>query len=367
MPPKKTNKPKSVKAINATEKKLEADVQRLEKALAKTKVAGKKSKAKGPSSNTNWLSAMSNPFGSYFAHIPDIEITDSALLWSEKKGVSSSNALSGTSTVHSTAILMMPYPKNALAFADETVAGGGTLSFTDTAGTSYRSLNDVPNITSLTGGTTSNFGAAIRCVGMGLKLSYVGTELNRSANVYAGFVCFNRLPTVVTTTGTVDCIPSMIGNATGVSITTADLKAAMKNCKEGRIPSDGELVFTWHPNGVPTYQVINQATYVPVTGRSAGVSGTTSGFYTLAGQSGLQEGISNLAILIEGDTTSSATATANNYDYTARWLWEVVPDQPEAIAAKVTPSKFDPAELQKAINGATKIPVMKTNLGIRSF
>jgi hypothetical protein len=81
----------------------------------------------------------------------------------------------------------------------------------------------------------------------------------------------------------------------------------------------------------------------------------------------MEAGQSVLVILIEGDTVGSASTTGNTYAVTARWLWEVVPDQPQAIVSPLTPSPANAAMVDKALNMLTSLPVLTVVPPKRNF
>lgn len=220
----------------------------------------------------------------------------------------------------------------------------------------------VPNRTALTGGSTALLGAKVRCVGMGFALTYGGTETLRSATITVGTVTNGRNPTVVAVNGTNDQFQSMIGAGQAAGLSVSDFKDAMTESTTFRVPSSGVVTGIWKPAGVPSYQLLNQANQQATTGRVAGTSASAtatgvSGFNMPEGGAGLEENSAILAILIEGDSTSSSTAQGNVYNIKMKWIWELIPDQPRAITNDVT---FSPARsewIDDAFNRLAKIPI----------
>lgn len=303
-----------------------------------------------------WISALSSALTASPCHIPDQETTGAATCFSYQVGTFVPQMLGGTSATHTSAIFVAPHPQLAFGLAYQLNSSSALIDAINTAGTTT-SWSAVPNLTSLTGGSTVYYGGKVRCTGIEMCLTYEGTELNRSASIISGYTTIDRLPDVLATTGTVDLLVSAIGNGSNNGINVVDLKNALVRPQTYRMPSNGSLKFRWVPSGVPVYQPVNQANLVPFTGRTAGTSGTTSAFYCASNEVGLEAGASVMTILIENDTVSSAAALGNAYNYEIRWLWELIPDQPNAVMTPVTPSPAHQGQVDAALNYVATMPI----------
>lgn len=307
----------------------------------------------------SWANALVNPLTASPAHIPDSITTDSALEASIDTRALTLVASGGTSQTHNGGMIMYPHPLYGSSSIQETTAGGANLI--DGADATNSGRVKVPNCNALTGGSTAPFGAKVRCAGMGFSCSYLGTEILRSASVTIGVAPISRCPKVFAAIGTYDMALSAIGNGTDTGISLADLKQAMVEKQTFRVPASGQFFGIWKPNGTPTYQILNQAQALP-TIRAAGVDPSadvvgSSGLYAPPGTAGLQSGQNVLICLIENDTSNTAVAGGSTYNFEMRWLWEVIPDQPEAITADLTPSPANAVAVDHALNAISKQPI----------
>jgi hypothetical protein len=364
----KTNIAKQLEKLKAHDKNEDKKISKLEAKIGEL-VVRRVDKGGGPKtrSGPTWADVLRNPFGGKVAHIPDTQTTPSALMWSEIKGTLTLTGNNGTGTSHAGGLILMPYPRNALFTLQESTTGNTVLTDVNNGGTAYINAQDVPNLSSLVGGSTITYAGRIRCAGAAIRITYMGTEQMRSGVVYAGSVVMNRAPSVTAASGTVDSVVSSIGPAILPTINTSDMRKSMKNTFEARVPSSGSITVRWEPEGVPSYQVLDQATYIGTTGRTAGVSSTTSGLWAPNEGSGCEAGQSLLALVIAGDTSAAASASGNTYSYEARWLWEVIPDQPEAICEQVSPSYADSHQVDEALNMLVRMPAGFVSTSGKSF
>lgn len=273
----------------------------------------------------------------------------------------------GTSTSHAGGILMLPHPTisycklNSRASPYDTAAGSGLTDLSNTAGTGTTNWIPATNLSGLVGGSTSTDFARIRCVGMGLRAQYLGTELNRAGRMVAGNMLIAQQPTTFATTGTKYSAISSMGNGNADQFCT-DLRQAMVSAVEARDP-DGVLEAHWIPNGVPSYQLVGgQLAYTDTlftTSAGAGRPGTEviTYFNCPDGKFGVQSGQNALLWFFEGDTTSSAVAASNAFSIELIWHWEIIPNEPFSVVYPLNPSPYIPQELAMVINYMQVEPV----------
>lgn len=307
-----------------------------------------------------WLTAIARPFSTLGVAIPDDRTSMSGKVCSTLTVRTAFNALASTSTSHSFGILIHPYPM--FSYLTETSAGNGVFTDVNLAGTAFIQPtattgfpNQVPNTNSLTGSTT----ASIRPVSVGVRITYEGTELNRSGRFTAGLSTIGYPASCVATTGTV---LSALSTVAGTPTATYDtIHKTMREWSSTRV-SDGVYECLWKPAQTPQYQSI-----LPSLGNTAmvyscaagvGSTGVTPSVWSAdTGGWGAQNAQNTLVVLVDGDTTSAASVSSNNYTIEVAWNWEVQPQQRELVPFVLTESPFVPAQLQDTLNNLSKIPV----------
>jgi hypothetical protein len=285
-----------------------------------------------------------DPFNSPPCHIPDSASSPSGLLTSRISDTPIGGQ-SSSSTVHNFGWIMLPYPRNALLGLGELTTGSGTISDLSASGASILDGHNVANINSFDANS-----CRVRCTGMSARIVYEGTELNRSARIFGGNLPIAQPPFSIASTGTqLSSLSTLINSC---SATTTTLRQAMEaDLFEVRTPSEKVVEFFWKPALVPTYQIYSgNPLPVVTTGSTNTPVSTTTSFFAGPGQNGVQAGQNALVIVVEGDTTPSATAQANVYQADFVWHWEVVPDNINSVAYDLSPSNCNSAELDQALN-----------------
>lgn len=291
-----------------------------------------------------FLRCLVDPFNSTASHIPDPDVTPSGLVTSRLLITGYPGAQAGTSTLHSTALIMYPYPRNCIDFAAETTAGTGTLTGVNATGTLNVQLNNAPNI-----GSFQAASCRVRCTGMGVRVVYQGTELNRAGRVFGGNLPANHAPFSVAGTGTVlDPFTTVTDN---VNFTNSLLRSYMSaDLFETRVPGEGGVEFKWKPACTPTYQTYMNDFLPSIAASGSTPQTTTNSYYAAPGANGSQSGQSVLVVGIDGDITGSATAGGNSYAFECIWHWEVVPDNDTVVAYDLSPSPAHAPTLDYCMN-----------------
>ena len=148
-------------------------------------------------------------------------------------------------TTHSMGLLMFPAvdtPTQVL-LSDQ----NHTLQDVNVPGTLYNGSILVPNRAAIRAAP-----GLIRCTGMGLRVTYEGTELNRSGRYVAGTLRASQTPRVVTTTGTRLSGLSACTSGNSWYISPTDLEKEMLYTTSGRV-NDGVFGAVWRPSKVPQY------------------------------------------------------------------------------------------------------------------
>jgi hypothetical protein len=303
---------------------------------------------------------IADPFNAPTAHFPDPDVTPSGLLTSRFHIRSSFPALGGTGTVHSFAITLNPHPFQPYNVWLENTVGSGSLTDLNLPGTAFASA--------FTGTTLPNYGSfglntfQVRCVGIGCRVTYEGTELNRSGRIFGGLLNAVGQATTTVTTGTflsqINVLVPPAG-ANNVTTTLTTIRDSMNECASMRI-TDNVHEFIWKPSCIPTYQKSDNSTgATPVRTTTAGntTSVTPSVWESPPGGNGIQASQNSLCIVIEGDTTPSASLLSNVYDLDLIYHWEVVPDDITAVAYSVSPSVAHSLEMDQVFNSLAKVPL----------
>ncbi len=308
------------------------------------------------------------PFDAYDARWPDDTTALSGTAVTRTYLRTSFSPLDGGSaTTHAGGILMLPHPTISYcklvsrATPYDSAANKGLTDIGNTAGTSTSNWNAAQNLNGLIGGATSADFARIRCVGMGIRVEYLGTELNRAGRFMAGNLLMAQQPTTFATTGTKYSALSSTGNGNADQYVT-DIRQAMTSCVEARDP-DGVLEAHWIPNGVPSYQLCaGQVAYTDTaftTGAGGGRAGTDVQTYFTAGEGkfGVQGGQNALCWVFEGDVTTASQVASNDFGIEMIWHWEVIPNEPFSVVYALNPSPYVPEELAAVINHMQVSPV----------
>jgi hypothetical protein len=308
----------------------------------------KTAKSRKPVAQAIPASAMCfiRPFNSTAVHFPDADVQPSGLVSSHYTLTTVFTANSGTSTTHSGGFIIFPYPGLAVNALVETAAGNGLLTDVNSTGTIAVLSADVPNK-----GSMYKLDGRVRCVGLGARLIYEGTELNRSGKIFGGCLPITSVASSVSGTGTI-LSPStvILGNTFN---STTNIRSALADLYEIRNPSEKVVEFIWKPSTPPHYQTI---TTLPINSTTAGASVLTSAFSAPAGEQGAESGQSALVIVIEGDTTPTAVVNSNTYSLEIIWHWEVIPDSIAAVPYDLSPSTANSRDLDTVVNLVSRSP-----------
>lgn len=318
----------------------------------KPKVAKRKSNNARSISESQYDAAcyarcLITPFNSPPCHIPDPDVSPSGTISSHYTQTTAYAAAAGTSTTHSFGFILAPYAQNSLALLLETSAGNSTLSDINPAGTARNGGTSAPNITSF-----GLIGFRHRLTGAGIRIIYEGTELNRSGRIFGGNLPIAFAASGVASTGTqLSALSTLVDAPTA---TTSALRQAMSDVFEIRNPSEKVTEFYWKPSAVPHYQPFGNNT---VSTTTAGAAVPVSSFSAPTGSQGAEAGQNALVVVVDGDTTPSATIITNTYTVEVVWHWEIVPDNLQAVAYDVSPSHSHAAALDMAFNAMAVAPV----------
>lgn len=289
-----------------------------------------------------WSRVVKDPFAAKTVGIPDDRTHASGKVVSRAYGTFNLPSLAGTSYVHHGGISVYPDPNLSATIWNEQTAG--TASFTDlnSLGSSVAGSISAPNVATF---LPSN--GRCRCVGIGIRIVYEGTEFNRSSKIYGGLApILGQAQTAAGASAPYALSPgsTLFG---GTTWTNAVVKQVMQQTSSGRT-SDSVFEAHWIPSGVPNYQSLNPSRIV--TGSGPGLSVTPSYFNAPSGGNGFESGQNALVVMIEGDSTAGASAYGNTYTYDIIWHWEVIPQQPYGVPYELTPSPSDPIALARDLN-----------------
>jgi hypothetical protein len=359
--------PKTLKGIKRAEKKL----RKLTKATAamtiaapKTQNVAKKSKAGAPANNSYAMCVL-RPFENPPKHIPDMSTQPAGLVPSYLNARYSFTSVTGTSNSHAGGLVLYPYP--VYAGVQETSAGNAVLTdFPNSIGT-LTNFNKVPNSASMSPNLTD-----IRLVSCVVRVTYEGTELNRSGRYIAALLKINPSDSVVATTGNQLSCFGPLAAATSMS-TTAILNGAYKYTTARIV--DGTFEAHWEPNGAPRYQHyadtfsnVLSGTSLSTTGGDnvfgvqtsvAGTTGAPNAWNSAGTNMGAEVGQYALIVIFEGDTTTAASNVSNLFAFEVKWEWECVPRNPTAVSYTLEPSLADAVSLSRALNLIEAAPVAR--------
>lgn len=304
---------------------------------------------------TSWKQILENPTLDRSVGIPD----DRTLLSGKLKAKTvfsfiPAAATGAGSNTHSSVLLLRPHPAWHLVRALET--GTSTGNYTDLSGDgaiipSYASL---PNMASLypTGGS-----AMVRMVAAQVRVQYQGTELNRAGRYYAGLASVNRpAKNNANAPNALSPLSAVFPSSTSAQVGGDTIKQSLQCLTTERV-SDQDFVINWKPAGVPAYNRVSNVDFLPWQYTTAGALYESS-FACNAGGSGTAYGDSVLVLMIENDYVPTAATAGNLYNITVDSHWEVVPDQQYGVVYPLTPSPYDPAALQRALNSIDQTPVL---------
>ncbi|APG76527.1 hypothetical protein 2 [Hubei tombus-like virus 10] len=298
-----------------------------------------------------WAKSLSNPFGAPAAHIPDFETNSSGMITSTLYTQVLPLGYASTATTHNVGMIIQPHPRVHFTQLSEVNTGTANMTDMNSGNTDVGALLSVPNL--------AGFGDQVRyrMTSCGVRVTYAGTELNRSGEYIAGFLQtdYPAQGTTAAATG-IGPMSTLMPKTTLGYWTMAQIIGSLKNPIEARI-CDGTAEFHWKPNGVPGYGSGGaNIAYFPTTSGTAGAVTNPSGYASNPGEGGVPYGSENLVILIRGDTTAAAATTGNVYDVTVTSHWEVIPSVLNAVVYDVSPSLSDPQALSAAMNVISRRP-----------
>lgn len=224
----------------------------------------------------------------------------------------------------------------------------GTLQDVTTAGTNYNNAIFPPNRSTIRASP-----GLIRCTGLGLRVTYEGTELQRAGRYFAGTMRSSQTPAGVGGTGTRLSGLSALQSNNLFFNTPGGLEQEMLNVTSGRV-SDGAFEAVWRPSKVPQYMSLQSTDPWPgnVTVAAGAFPGTGAAtlFNSPAGGIGMEVDQTALVFCIEGDTTAANSTTGNPYKLEVVWHWEYIPQNPIKTIVDLTPSPYDPLRLAAVLN-----------------
>lgn len=304
---------------------------------------------------SSYLRVLKDPFNVTPCHIPDAIVAESGVLTSRWVTTFIPTATSGTSTVHNGGFIVGPYPKWTLLQLYESVAGGGTLSDLNGAGSNWvgSGPSNVPNISGFYAGSTG--AARVRPIAIGVRLTYEGSELNRSGRIYAGLCPVSLLP--VGGAASVFPLSALSAICMGATTTTiGNLRQCVVDLATARV-GDGTFEARWFPTTTPTYQQITAGQGEVAVAPGANQPVQNSVFNSPDGGVGWQSGQNVLVVWVEGDTTSSLQSTGNTFGLEIICHWECIPTSPSSVAYSLSPSICNMAELAAALNSIRQYPM----------
>jgi hypothetical protein len=310
---------------------------------AAPKVARKRkaSKMKMPM-DPSWY--FKNPFDICGAKWPDALTSQSCTMTSRDRFILIPAIAVGTSITHNSGLIIYPNPDlGSFIISQLTVAP--TLTDLNAAGTAFIQERQPPNRNTLAG---SN--GLIRCTGLGLRVTYEGTELQRAGKYGAGIIKCDQTPNVIAGTGTLLDPMSTFTQGFANFVTPSDLLENATNVSNARV-EDGVFEAHWRPSKIPQYMALNSesASLSAVAGVNPPPNVSTP-LNQIIGLSGQEAGQSALLFVIEGDTTPVASATGNPYSIDIIWHWEYIPNNPYTTIVDIGPSPYDPLLLARIIN-----------------
>jgi len=297
-----------------------------------------------------YYETLANPFSPVKAHIPDTCVTPSGLATSHINYTTTLAAVGTNTSIHAGGMLMFPFVYQCFIPLVEQVGGAGTISDLNAAGTATTGFQSCPNAGAIIG-SNANSSATIRCVSMGMRVTYEGTELNRSGKYYIGIIPITAPASSVASTGTkLSALSTLVGGGLSGTYTTnvGSLREACTEVLDMRA-CDETIQCIWKPACPVSYQSANVAGTSVLT-TTAGAVVFDSVFSCAPGQAGSQFGQNALAFFFEGDTTTSSQLACNPFSFNCVWNWEVVPNEWDLVSYSPGYSISDSRELDECLN-----------------
>lgn len=299
---------------------------------------------------SNWKTILNDPFGDKECGIPDDRTLLSAKVKTRTTYTFVPVAQTGSPlNTLTSAFIVRPRPWYHIVKCAETTSGTGVI--TDIA--SGGGFEGTVNTNAVTQFWPNGGASMVRCVAVGVTVTYLGTELNRAGRVTAGLVPASKPASPRTGDTTLSCLSTMFPYTPatmGVDVNV--VRDAMQLSHTQRI-SDDDLKLVWKPAGVPPYQEMNGITLVSSTG-----PGNECEFFNNPGQNGQEAGAMNLVVLIENDYVTTPSTAGNRYQVRVDAHWELVPSSQFAVLYSLTPSPFSTAQLQDALNTIDRSTVL---------
>lgn len=258
----------------------------------------------------------------------------------------------GPTTTHNWGVLI--YPSMDVPAFQLYHDASGTLQDVNVTGTGYNQAFFPANRSAVRASP-----GLLRCTGIGARIVYEGTELQRAGRYIAGTMRASSTPVVVPGTGTrLSPLSSLVSTGNWFS-QPGDLEQEMLYVTSGRV-SDGVFDCVWRPSKVPQYMSLPVQEPFPTNfTTAAGVSpgiGESTMLSSPIGLAGMEAEQAALVLLIEGDQTPVASATGNTYKLEIVWHWEHVPQNPLKTVITLTPSPYDPQALAAILNRLHTMP-----------
>lgn len=301
----------------------------------------------------DWLESLHMPFSCGPFQIPDDRTSASGVTTSRAYYRAAASTRTGTSTTHNTGWIVPPMLTAGIYQLQTVSAGSSQLSDLNAAGTAFVNNINWANQDSIVGGSSAV--ARGRTTAMGLRVTYEGTELNRSGKYVAGLVPITYTASTAPTTGTQLSPLSTLGKT--IEPTLQQLYQLLEFRAEARV-SDGVFEYAWQPAGVPNYQLCSGTDDVgnlPST-TTGGLSVSPSFYNSASGSAGVESGQYMMVFWIEGDTTSSAQSTGNVFAYEFIQHNEIIPSDLYSVAYNLKPSVYDMFAMQTALNTIETLP-----------
>lgn len=312
---------------------------------------------------SNWKQALDNPFGDVTPHIPDDRTLLSGKLRTRTVYAFIPTAQGGSgNNTNSSALIIRPRPYFHILRCAQTVSNSGLVRDTTSSGAGLDNASNAYAASGFWPGTTGS--AMVRCVAIGVTISYQGTELNRAGRYTAGLIPVTRPAQTIGSTPQLSALSTMVP-VDGFGAASLDsLRQAMQQSVTKRI-SDEELKLVWRPSGVPSYQ--RGSANVPVNQITGGGSSTECEFINNPGQDGQEPGSMNLVILVENDYVTTAATAGNMYQVRVDAHWEVIPDSQFDVVYPLTRSPYSPSALADALNSVDRGTVEFQPTAIQRF
>lgn len=301
-----------------------------------------------------WSSTVNSPFSATPVRIPDTDTNVSGLVTTRYYTTFKPTAIATTASLHTGGFLIAPHPNFLYTAVQETAGGGLSMTDLNAAGSDAYIQVAAPNASSISGQNM----ARVRCVSIGVRVTYEGTELNRAGRIVAGMFP-NELPaSSLSASGTKLSLLSTMAGTVPVSYDL--IKQSLQNLHVSRT-TDSSVEVSWRPFGVPGYNGMdNTGSYLLTSNTTAGAAVQDSLYACGLGSNGLNYGSGILAIFIENDNVSSAALFGNNYGVEVIAHWEVIPKNPYLVAYDLAPSPSDSLKLSTSMNAISFRPTVLT-------